>query len=297
MTTATQARLLEVHIGTHLLGFTREYTAEFFHGKDTPRDKVMKPLLAGGYVTRSTNGKFTLTNKYWDALEAEPVDLSAVWDTMPLKQYHDSDPLPYVLFRAMSPGQQKTIVMNRADYTWFACSDYVTRSNNRINEHNTSPPITGTAETLPELLRNARMAAGIGADLLIQTPAMKKHAEDVLAKLEFDRLYSTNFAWALQELKIAKNYDVEVIRSSKQTNNLFFDGHTNIGNVPAEWPAKLDDRIDALQASIESDMLRLITMKTVRNEIATLGGWDVFHAKYTEALREAVAENAKQTPE
>jgi hypothetical protein len=300
MTSQQEEFLTRVLVNNKAFGYPNKVHANYMEPDRRRVKKVMRELVTAGYVSQ-TGEEYTATDKLWQEVVTEPVDLIAIWEKDRTDGWNKRKQLPFVRFLDLTTGQKKTVMECAGHYQWFVCHSVPLSYETPIQDGDLSDAIVDPDTNLGEKVAAASRAMKAklaeqkrgghfpDTEIVLKLPGLTAHVEKTLAAEKFAALYAQNLKWGLTVLNVATNEDAKEIVTSDEPEWLFGTNNSNLGADPAKWGEKLKGRIQNAREGIVRLQNRLAIMESIDAGVEALGGWDVFNEQYRAKLVEELA--------
>lgn len=261
--------------------------------------KAIRTLVTDGYLDQADDDSLTPTNRLFDELEPESVNLIDLWAAS-RSGWNERKNYDFVRWTSLTDGQKKAALTCPEAFEWHVC--YVTPLNyaHDMRDGDLQGPVFEPASDLgPQiavLIEHGRQAvcerrhrfSEPEFEVVLRCPALTAHVEKTLADEKFAALYGRNLKWALTALSLVPAADAEGITADGGPSWLFSDSR-DLGTDPAQWGDRVTEAITDAREGIARLQKRLATLEAIQAGIAQVGGWDAFREQYRDRLREEVA--------
>jgi hypothetical protein len=274
---------------------------ESLEGDGRKLKKTMRELVEAGYLSQS-GLKYTVTNKLYEEIVPEPVDLIAIWEHDRKDGWNKRREYPFVRFDKLTHGQKKTVLECAGHYQWFVCNHtplqydlsvlQPTDMAEIINpDVGLADKVKAMVEVVKDALRKEKRAGNFPeTEIVLKIKGLTDYIDRTLAAEKFDALYRSNLKWALSSLDVLPSEEAKEIVSSEEPGWVLGGGaNSNLGTDPEKWGETLTERITSAKEAIERHTKRLAIMERIEQGVAKMGGWDAFREQYKAKLTEQLA--------
>lgn len=263
--------------------------------------KTMRDLVEAGYLSQ-TGDEYTVTNKVWEEIETEPVDLITIWEKDRKDGWNKRHAHPFVRFQFLTDGQKKTVVECAGHYQWFVCNHVPLQYDVQTLQPTDMAEVLNPDVGLPakveavrkgveeQLKKEKRGGYFPETEIVLKIAGLTSFIGMTLAGEKFEALYRSNLKWALSTLAVLPEEDAKEIVSSDEPGWVLGGGaNSNLGTDPEKWGDTLTERIQSAKEAIARNQTRLAIMEVVAANVEKMGGWDTFREQYKVKLAEELA--------
>lgn len=302
MTDGVQSMLLRTTMNNKLHGSgTKLHSPNYIEADGRKQKKALRDLVAAGYLSQ-TGTDYHVTNKAWDELATEGVDLIPIWEKDRTDGWNKRKQLPMVRFNNLTWGQKKAVLECAGHYQWYVVNSVPLSYESPVQDGDMAGPVVDADTNLSvklndleeqvktRLKQEKRGGHFPEIEVVLKIDGLTKYVEKVLGEEKFTALYQQNLKWALAKLGVASDDDAKEIVTSDEPGWVLGGGaNSNLGTDPAKWGDVLTEKIANAKAGIERIQKRLAIMEGVSAGVESMGGWDVFREQYKAKLTEELA--------
>lgn len=302
MRNSVKSHLLWITMGSKLYGSsTRLHSLDYIESDGRKQKKALRELVEAGYLSQ-TGDEFHVTEKCWDEVQVENVDLISIWEKDRKFGWNKRHKYPFVRWRLLSFEQQKSVLECDAQYQWYICNHLPLQYDRPMQDGDLAGPMPHKdnhfSEKINELDRQVKTRLEQEkrgghfpeTEIVLKTDGLTKHVEKVLGEERFISLYQTNLKWGLVQLGLANDDEAkEFVTSDESGWGLRAWLGSNLGLQPEKWGDVLTKNIADAKEGIDQIKHRLAIMEKIAANIDAMGGWDVFREQYKEKLIEELA--------
>lgn len=302
MTDGVLSQLLRTTLNNKLYGSsTKLHSPNYIESDGRKQKKALRELVEAGYLSQ-TGDEFHVTNKCWDELQTEGVDLIAIWERDRKEGWNRRRNYPFVRWQMLTWGQKKTVLECAGHYQWHVCNHVPLQYDSPMQDGDMAGPVVDAdtnlsvklndlEETVKARLKQEKRGGHFPeTEIVLKIDGLTKHVEKVLGDERFVTLYQTNLKWALSTLGVATADDAKEIVTSDEPGWVLGGGaNSNLGTDPEKWGEVLTEKIANAKEGIERIKRRLAIMEGIAAGVEAMGGWEVFREQYKVKLTEELA--------
>lgn len=282
--------------------------ADYLERDGRKQKKLVRQLCENGLVNEDDERYFLNVDAIIQTIDAIPVDLRQLWDDLHQKNWNED----FIRSTQLENGQLKTLIAKN-DVQFFVVSDAPFRwTSYRFSEDSGDPvenkgePWWGPFSKLDSAIECRNRASkqfckgSTSYEIVLTTPALRKHVEQILFNEKIDALFSINLLWGFEKLEIATTNDLYYplndgeerrkprISVSLDDGIVFAPRGTSFGDKSEDWENNLAKSLERHRHRIEESQRTIELLNKIDTNIQKYGGWSKFKADYREALIKAV---------
>lgn len=283
--------LLENYIHQRLQNRDWNVVPNNFEGDRRKQGRVMRELVEAGYLWQSGD-TYKVSDKAFDELESEPLDLWKEWQ----KQHeHRYKQVPFVQWSFLTNGQRKLVLLNQSDYEFFLVHENITRFQQSGNERDiVGPFLLKDYKEIEDAASAAKTEHDKNRYPRFEVCITNKKLTDAIAEYnnskKFGELKVRNLSWGLEKLGLLSEVDADSFGSSR-SDSLLGSGWGNLGEDPEKWGNNLDEQTNKLRDRILDYEQKLNRFKLLQEKMKEFGGWEKFLEAYSAKLKEELEKN------
>jgi hypothetical protein len=302
MTDGVQTILLRTTMNNKVYGgSTKLHSPNYIESDGRKQRKALREMVEAGYLSQ-TGDEYSVTNKAWDELATEGVNLIDIWEKDRTDGWNKRRQYPFVRFQNLTWGQKKTVLECAGHYEWYVCNHIPLQYDTPLHptdmvgpvvdaDTNLSVKINDLSEQVTTRLKAEKRGGHFPeVEIVLKIAGLTEYVTRVLSDEKFAALYQQNLKWALTKLGVASSDDAkEIVTSDEPGWVLGGGGNSNLGTDPAKWGDVLKERIANAREGIARIQRRLAIMEGIDAGVTAMGGWDVFNEQYRAKLVEELA--------
>jgi hypothetical protein len=122
MTDGVQTILLRTTMNNKVYGgSTKLHSPNYIESDGRKQRKALREMVEAGYLSQ-TGDEYSVTNKAWDELATEGVNLIDIWEKDRTDGWNKRRQYPFVRFQNLTWGQKKTVLECAGHYEWYVCN-------------------------------------------------------------------------------------------------------------------------------------------------------------------------------
>lgn len=304
MNKSIKETLITTLINHKVYGFSKLIRTYQIESDKRKLKKALRELVESGYLSQ-TGTDYSVTEKIWDEIEPESLNLIEIWDeSRKDSHWNDNKHFPFVRFNYLTNGQKKTAISTAGYLNWSVCYEVpLNYTGYKLQEGDIQGPVEKPDEYLGrkiselmtagtiELAKQKRSGSYAHFEVILSKNGLVDHVNKTLADEKFNRLYSTNLKWGLSTFEIVSSEEAKDIVTADEPDWVFGGGGSNFGTDPSKWNEKLDSMIENATGAIERFQKRLRIMQDIKAGIEKFGGWDKFREEMAAKLKEELAKS------
>jgi hypothetical protein len=299
MTDGVLSHLLRITLNNKLYGnSTKLGSPNYIESDGRKQKKALRELVEAGYLSQ-TGDEYHVTNKCWEELQTESVDLIAIWNRDRSEGWNRRRNYPFIRWQLLSWGQKKTVLMCAGHYEWHVCNHVPLQYDTPMQDGDMAGPLVEADTNLSEKLNVLEEQVRVRLkqekrgghfpeiEIVLKIDGLTAHVEKVLSDERFVQLYKTNLKWGLSKVGVVSEDDAkEIVTSDEPGWVLGGGGNSNLGTDPDKWGDMLKERIQNAKEGIERIKRRLAIMEQIEAGVEAKGGWEAFREQYKAKLAE-----------
>jgi hypothetical protein len=297
--TNTQAEfILRVLFNNKVYGYPNKVAPNYIESDGRKQKRALRDLVEAGYLSQ-TGEEFTATDKLFNEIAPEPVNLNDLWQQS-RGRWNGRRQYDFVRWTSLTDGQKRTVLECAGHYQWYVCN--VCNFDAPLQDGDLHGPVDNPDSNLGTKIK-ALVEAGTKVlkeqkrggyfpelEVVLKMPGLTAHVEKTLADEKFEALYRGNLKWALAQLNIASSDDAgEIVTADEPDWVLGGSANSNLGTDPEKWGDVLNEKIANVAAGIARMQRRLAIMESIRENVNQMGGWDAFREQYKAKLKEELS--------
>lgn len=297
--TPTQTKTLWQHVAHVRLGANPNLPVQYFEHDKRKLKGVLRKLMEAGYIvqlpeTADRGVRYNATEKLWDDMLSQPVDLVKVWETKGTEHY----PCVFDMFQVdRFSGPEIKYLMEHADeFQWYVVDstpfDYPNSSRFR-SEAGFSEEKRGWWEgpmTMAEALARRNEVKGKGRSgittFAVSSETLKEHIRNKTRAKKFTECFNTNIAWGLNAVGVLTDEQTDIVSKLSGDEGLF--SRAVFHKDPTKWQEELREGLKHKLEKLGQLQQEITALHQINQGIQDQGGWDKFLADYKAKLAEAL---------